>query len=120
LEIIEPIPKVPDGLPLVTAAATLIRSSQVQVESSGGSTPAAAKTFGWTIPTGALTPALMAISPVSVWPGSTVPGANLDTSTLPFRSSSAPRPPYSRTYFSSIWMMSGASLPATWVASLSQ
>ena len=36
------------------------------------------------------------------------------------RSSSAPRLEYSVMYFSSIWMMSGASLAATWVASLSQ
>src|SRR5690606_29511308 len=66
LALSDPIPSEPFGVALVTAAATLIRSSQVQLASSGCSTPASLNTFGCSIATGALTPALIAIRPVSV------------------------------------------------------
>src|SRR5699024_1382200 len=99
-----------------------IRSSQVQVVSSGSSTPASSNTAGLTRKTAALSPALIAIRPSSASsPTSTAPSAKSEVSSpASARSSRAPRPPYSLMYFSSIWMTSGRSPPAVWVASLSQ
>ena len=97
------------------------KSSQVQVLSSGSATPAALNTAGFARIVAALMPAAMPVRPFSPFPALRAASSSLDVSMLYLeRSSRAPRVEYSVMYFSSIWMMSGASLAATWVASLSQ
>src|SRR5699024_10922609 len=116
------MPQVPSGEFSVIWTAMSMRSSKVHVVSSGRSTPASSNRAGMTRMVAAFRPALIATSPSSgSSPTSTDPSTNSEVSRpASARFSSAPRPPYSAMYFSSIWMTSGVSPPAVWVASLSQ
>src|SRR5690349_16021343 len=77
-----------------TSAEDSMRESQVQVLSSGTSTPASEKIFGLASTTRQLMPALMPYRVSLILPESTVPSMNFEVSTSD-RSSRASRLPYS-------------------------
>src|SRR5699024_8365681 len=89
--------QVPSGVCSVIWTAMSMRSAQVQVVSSGRSTPASSNRAGLTRKVAAFRPALIATSPSSgSSPTSTDPSTNSEVSRpASARSSSAPRPPYS-------------------------